>query len=64
MNSSLQDPVMLLPPEQRVQAWADQAWPLRFTSHSFDAACWNVQRCSIVYDNHQFGGHDILARGR
>lgn len=29
-------------------------WPLRFTRHNFDAACFNTLRCSIIYDRDQF----------
>lgn len=49
------DPVMALPPEQRIQAWADRAWPLRFTFISFQAACWSTQRCSIRFCRHEHG---------
>ena len=34
---------------------AKNQWPLRFDRHSFDACCFNTQRCSILYDRHQFG---------
>jgi hypothetical protein len=38
-----------------VKRWADQAWPLRFTSHGFGVRCWNTQRCSVIYDHYEFG---------
>lgn len=30
-------------------------WPLRFHSHSFNAACFNTLECSLLYNGHQFG---------
>ncbi|WP_455289654.1 hypothetical protein [Cupriavidus necator] len=30
-------------------------WPLRFNNYSFGVRCFNTQRCSIVYDQHEFG---------
>ena len=44
--------------DERVQRWADEAWPLRFSRHGFGARCWNVQRCSIIYDNREHGTVD------
>lgn len=29
-------------------------WPLRFTRHHFEAACFNTLRCSVIYDRDQF----------
>lgn len=55
MSKSASDPILALPPEQRLQAWADKAWPLRFDFYSFDARAYNVQRCSILFDRHQHG---------
>ena len=34
---------------------AKNQWPLRFDRNSFDARCFNTQRCSVIYDRHQFG---------
>ena len=47
--------------DERVQRWADEAWPLRFKRHLFSARCWNVQRCSVIYDNHEQGTTDPYA---
>jgi hypothetical protein len=44
--------------DERVRRWADEAWPLRFKSHSFGVRCWNVQRCSVIYDNYEHGTVD------
>ena len=40
--------------DERVQRWADEAWPLRFNSHSFGARHYNTLRCRIIYDNYSF----------
>ncbi|WP_455289851.1 hypothetical protein [Cupriavidus necator] len=38
-------------------------WPLRFDNYSFGARCFNTQRCSIVYDQHEFGKAERGADG-
>jgi hypothetical protein len=60
MSPIAADPIMALPPEQRLQAWADKAWPLRFQLYSFGARAYNVQRASILFDRDQFGPTEEL----
>ncbi|RXR03420.1 hypothetical protein EPA99_13340 [Pseudoxanthomonas composti] len=38
-------------------------WPLKFGTHSFDAVCFNVVRCSVIYDRHQHSLHEYEPAG-
>ena len=59
MSSYRPDPALAGP------LYGKDPWPLRFHTHSFNAACFNTLACSIVYNGHQFGtrkrGYDGVA---
>jgi hypothetical protein len=42
-------------PELAGPLYGKEPWPLRFFSHTFDAACFNTLACSILYNRHEFG---------
>jgi hypothetical protein len=42
-------------PELAGPLYGKDPWPLRFHTHNFGAACFNVLASSVLYNGHQFG---------
>ena len=57
MTSYKPDPLLAGP------LYGQDPWPLRFHTHSFDAACFNTLACSIIYDSRQFGTRKVTYNG-